>query len=331
MNPETATTLIVTGITVIAVVSVVISVVIVFIFGRKAFKVFKASSGPEITGPALRGTAHVLSMQTTGSTISFSGQDYYVCNIALRVEIPGCEPYDVTIQQRVHLLSIAPLQSGAAIPVLVDSTNPQNVRIDFSQPMIPSGGATGSFGPAGEVASLATQFRQNPGAAGGFVSATDLLTSGQRVPGVLKSFAATGTTPRSLGKTPSRPEYLDEPIYVFELELQFPNRAPVDGKAGLVVPHVHVPTLAVGLQLPCVVDPGNPAQHFVVDWDSIPQQDPAAPASAATAGPVAAAPVIAPPQRSASQRLQELETLRATGAISEAEYGAKRQKIISDL
>jgi hypothetical protein len=37
------------------------------------------------------------------------------------------------------------------------------------------------------------------------------------------------------------------------------------------------------------------------------------------------------PEPSTSQRLQELETLRATGAISEAEYASKRQQIISDL
>ncbi|MGY4653570.1 SHOCT domain-containing protein [Mycobacterium sp. URHB0021] len=37
------------------------------------------------------------------------------------------------------------------------------------------------------------------------------------------------------------------------------------------------------------------------------------------------------PEPSAAQRLQELETLRATGVISEAEYTAKRQQIIADL
>jgi hypothetical protein len=37
------------------------------------------------------------------------------------------------------------------------------------------------------------------------------------------------------------------------------------------------------------------------------------------------------PSPSTSQRLQELETLRATGAISESEYSAKRQQIISEL
>jgi hypothetical protein len=40
---------------------------------------------------------------------------------------------------------------------------------------------------------------------------------------------------------------------------------------------------------------------------------------------------MSPPEPSTSQRLQELETLRATGAISESEYTAKRQQIISAL
>ncbi|WP_135452839.1 SHOCT domain-containing protein [Mycobacterium sp. DL99] len=43
------------------------------------------------------------------------------------------------------------------------------------------------------------------------------------------------------------------------------------------------------------------------------------------------APFIAPPAPSTAQRLQELETLRATGAISEDEYTSKRQQIIADL
>jgi hypothetical protein len=40
---------------------------------------------------------------------------------------------------------------------------------------------------------------------------------------------------------------------------------------------------------------------------------------------------MAPPPPSTAQRLQELETLRAMGTITDAEYTAKRQKIISDL
>lgn len=54
--------------------------------------------------------------------------------------------------------------------------------------------------------------------------------------------------------------------------------------------------------------------------------------SAGTPEPAApSAPFLAPPAPSTAQRLQELETLRATGAISEDEYAAKRQQIIADL
>jgi hypothetical protein len=52
------------------------------------------------------------------------------------------------------------------------------------------------------------------------------------------------------------------------------------------------------------------------------------------ATPPAAAPTpsfMSAPSPSTSQRLQELETLRATGAISDSEYTAKRQQIIADL
>ena len=38
-----------------------------------------------------------------------------------------------------------------------------------------------------------------------------------------------------------------------------------------------------------------------------------------------------PPQPSTGQRLQELESLRSTGVISEAEYTAKREQIINEL
>ncbi|MCZ8378925.1 SHOCT domain-containing protein [Mycobacterium sp. CPCC 205372] len=68
------------------------------------------------------------------------------------------------------------------------------------------------------------------------------------------------------------------------------------------------------------------------------RQAPAAPPAAATmpaAVPPSASPspaaAVAPPQQSTAARLQELETLRAMGSVSEEEYAAKRQAIIADL
>ena len=56
----------------------------------------------------------------------------------------------------------------------------------------------------------------------------------------------------------------------------------------------------------------------------------AKPAPAQQAAP-APGPVLTPPEPSTAQRLQELETLRATGAITEDEYTTKRQQILADL
>lgn len=52
-----------------------------------------------------------------------------------------------------------------------------------------------------------------------------------------------------------------------------------------------------------------------------------APAPAAAPAPA----YLAPPEPSTAQRLQELETLRATGAISEDEYTSKRRQIIAEF
>ena len=61
------------------------------------------------------------------------------------------------------------------------------------------------------------------------------------------------------------------------------------------------------------------------------QAPPAAqPAAAYPAPPVGVYPPPVP-EPSTAQRLQELETLRATGAISDDEYTAKRQQIIAEL
>ncbi|OBG22275.1 SHOCT domain-containing protein [Mycobacterium sp. 852002-51057_SCH5723018] len=59
---------------------------------------------------------------------------------------------------------------------------------------------------------------------------------------------------------------------------------------------------------------------------AVEQQAPAA--RPAAAGP---APVVTPPQQSIAQRLQELETLRAGGAVTDDEYNSRRAQIIAEI
>jgi hypothetical protein len=74
----------------------------------------------------------------------------------------------------------------------------------------------------------------------------------------------------------------------------------------------------------------NPAlrqQIQAVVRRAVQNQAPAA-QPAAAAGP---APVITPPQPSIAQRLQELETLRAGGALTDDEYNSRRAQIIAEI
>jgi hypothetical protein len=70
-------------------------------------------------------------------------------------------------------------------------------------------------------------------------------------------------------------------------------------------------------------NPGLRQQIQAVVRRAVAQQ---APAAAPTP-----TPSFAPPEPSITQRLQELETLRATGAVTEEEYKAKRAQIISEI
>ncbi|BBZ40048.1 hypothetical protein [Mycobacterium conspicuum] len=227
-----------------------------------AIWIFRKSKNPSIRGPALTGTAQVLSVQTTGMTVN----DSYVLQIALRVQVPDRPPYDATVSRRIHPIQMAAIQPGRIIPVRVDATDPNVIEFDFNRSaQSPQTLASRAM----TAAQLADAVKRAPGA-GSVGSAADLLASGQRVRAVLKSFAPTGTTPRSLGRTPSRPELLDAPHYIVEVELHFPNLAPLTGRNQQTVPVEQVPTLSIGRELVCAVDPGDPTNRFVIDWDSTP-------------------------------------------------------------
>jgi hypothetical protein len=89
---------------------------------------------PKIRGPALTGTARVLSMKRAGL---LDNDHRPHVRMKLSVEIPGHEPYDVAVERSVDNIYLPRVQPGATMPVQVDSANPQRVRIDFSQPVPP--------------------------------------------------------------------------------------------------------------------------------------------------------------------------------------------------
>jgi hypothetical protein len=108
----------------------------------------------------------------------------------------------------------------------------------------------------------------------------------------------------------------------------------LSGQAGPLMEILQI-LKANGIGLNNMIDlRSNPAARAqvqaVVRRAAAAQQAPAAPAPAG-APPASYAPAPPAPEPTTAQRLQELETLRATGAISDDEYNAKRQQILSDL
>jgi hypothetical protein len=97
-------------------------------------------------GPALTGTAQLLSADRAGGLAAFAGDARgpgIVGRIGLRVSIRGRPPYDVTVTRKVGntWLYYARRWPAGTYAVQVDSANPENVRFDYMQPMtMPAGG-----------------------------------------------------------------------------------------------------------------------------------------------------------------------------------------------
>jgi hypothetical protein len=107
----------------------------------------------------------------------------------------------------------------------------------------------------------------------------------------------------------------------------------LSGQAGPLMEILQI-LKANGIGMNNIVDlRSNPAARAqvqaIVRRAAATQQAPAAQAPVAPYVAPAAPPP--PPEPTTAQRLQELETLRATGSISDDEYNAKRQQILSDL
>jgi hypothetical protein len=254
---------------VLAALTVVFFVLIVFSVPGIFLALWWMFRAPKFRGDAVPATAQVISLKRVGSMAINSLVPQVMCRIGLRVEPPGGEPYDVKIWKGWAPWAMGDIAPGNTVSVEFDSADPRKVRIGSGSPSVDRARTWVTADQTQDVATLIGQFAQRAGVGMGAVrSAADLLATGQRVTGALKSFAPTGTTPRSLGRTPSKPELLDAPHYQLVIELHFPNLAPIDARTIQPVPPDQVPSLAIGLPLPCAVDPGNP-QVCVVDWDAI--------------------------------------------------------------
>jgi len=247
----------------IVVGSLVLSLVLIVV----VMKMVRGSMGdPATLANGTPAAAVVTSLEMTGTVIN---DMYYVCRVGLQVALPGQAPYAVTIKQSVPVTHMARVNPGASIGVKVDPADASKVVIDWNLP-IPAPAMPNVS--AGAIASAMTGTAA-PGGVGAVgvqvTSPIELLRHGQRVLGVLSEFADTGTTPRSIGVTPSSPAFIDDPLYAVTLQLHFENMAPVEAKLVQRVPRAMVPQLRIGWQLNCAVDPADPTRNVTVDWGDL--------------------------------------------------------------
>jgi hypothetical protein len=102
----------------------------------------------------------------------------------------------------------------------------------------------------------------------------DALASGPRVPAVIKSFQASGTTPRTRQWAACKPELLDAPDYWLTVDIRFPDKPPVTKKYLGPVPPAQVPNLAVGRTLTCAIEQVGTSYLWWVDWSIAPTEPP---------------------------------------------------------
>jgi hypothetical protein len=242
--------------------SLVFTAVIVVIVLRAA-----GVGGPrkKVLATGLAGQATIMGAAPTGTVIN---EINYVVKFQLRVQVPGRAQYDVETKETLPITSMGAIVPGTVVAVKVAHDDPKKVFIDWQRGITPAGAAGGAqaAGPVstGDIAAALHDTSVAASIAQG--SAADLLRTGQPAQGFLKSFSDTGQTPRMLGRQVA-PDALDDPLFVLDVELHFAaGMAPLDGTVVHRVPRALAPTLRVGMQLKCAVDPGNPTRRFAIDW-----------------------------------------------------------------
>ena len=119
----------------------------------------------------------------------------------------------------------------------------------------------------------------------------------------------------------------NQPLVKLDLHIEGPGLAAFDTQDRVLASVTRLPMISSG-KLAVLVDPAT--NDYQIDWQR----------SALLAGAVPAQFTLAednreprdvPEARSAGERLQELDALRRSGAVTDEEYNQKRQQIIADL
>jgi hypothetical protein len=235
--------------------------------------------------------AVIQSLAETGVTISTPsvGPDAPVYKMGLLITPPvGGTPYPVESTHAIPRLFVPIMLPGASIGVLVDPANPAHVVPDWSRIGSPAAGMAG-VAPGGEVMSVAGvpvsfDAAGNPvdaeltvlvsGLRSGAVpqtkgSAAKLLATGTHGTAVITSAQPLGKTVRDIDPS-AAPDRLNDPMWLFTLEVSLAGQAPFPAMFGHRVPLAKVASVAPGVKLAVAVNEAEKNGDVAIDWDRSP-------------------------------------------------------------
>ena len=249
-----------------------------------------------IEGPIKNGVpsdALIEGISDTGTTISSPsvGPEAPVYELTLQVTPIGGAgaPFEAVVKAAIPRLYIPMVLPGARIGVMIDPLNPTKVSPDFSR----IGAAAAPAGMPGAVNMTAAGpggFNMNfdasgqPGAGQVAAVATGVRSGEvQTIKGSADQLLATGahgtatvTTAMPLGKTvrdinpAADPSRLDDPVWIFTVEVTLPGQAPFPAGFGHRVPIAKLAAVAPGVTLSVAVNEANKNQEVAIDWDKSP-------------------------------------------------------------
>jgi hypothetical protein len=134
-------------------IGVIVTVVTLVAVGGSLFIMYKVFSGiagkqqatQRLLATGIRGTARVLDIGATGTSMAVMGQRSVEIALTLEVSLPGRPPYMTQTTQFIPDIRLPSVQPGSMVQVAVDQMNPNLLAI--ADGMAGGGGLKGAGGP----------------------------------------------------------------------------------------------------------------------------------------------------------------------------------------
>jgi hypothetical protein len=264
------------------IVIVGLSITAPFLWGPWLIRRLAGVSGPIKNG--VPGTALIESVGETGVTVSMPsvGPDAPDYKLGLQVTpSDGSPAYHADIKALIPRIFIPMIVPGRQIGVTIDPADRRKVAIDFenfhggggSNAAVTPGGFDLNFDASGQpdaalIAAIVGRVHQGtmPLIHG---SADQLLATGTHGTAVITTTQPLGKTVRDVNPK-ADPSRLDDPMWMFTLEVKLPGRDPFPAVMGHRVPVSKLALLGPGVKLAVAVDESDMHNEVAIDWEKSP-------------------------------------------------------------